>query len=104
MLKSIETSPAISNKIVQAICVLYNFDIDESRRIRPEQLADRGDNENGIWRNAVGRAFGQAVQMRPLRANNPPAQARQVQEALKNYFVNAGSVTWQERSIEKFNF
>ena len=33
--------------IVQAICVLYNFDIDESRQFRPEQLADHGDNDNG---------------------------------------------------------
>lgn len=38
LLKSIETSPAVADTIVQAICVLYNFDIDESRHFRPEQL------------------------------------------------------------------
>jgi hypothetical protein len=104
LLKSIETSPMVADTIIQAICVLYNFDIDESRQFRPEQLADHGDEDNGVWRNAAGGAVQQFVQMRPARANNPTNEAKRIRNRLKTYFCGVGAVAWQERAIQRFNF
>lgn len=104
LLKSIETSPMVADTIIQAICVLYNFEIDESRQFRPEQLADHGDEDNGVWRNAAGGAVQQFVQMRPARANNPTNEAKRIRNRLKTYFCGVGAVAWQERAIQRFNF
>lgn len=104
LLKAIETSPAVADLVVQAICVLYNFDIDESRQFRPEQLADHGDEANGSWRQAAGGAVQEFVRMRPINANNPSNEAKRVRNTLKSYFCETGAVAWQEQSIERFTF
>ncbi len=104
LLKSIETSPAVADSIVQAVCVLHNFGIDESRHFRPELMADREDNENGLWRNAAGGAVREFVQQRPVRANNPTQESKRVRDLLKTYFCGTGAVAWQEQAIQRFNF
>lgn len=104
LLKSIETSTEVANCIVQAICILHNFDIDESQQFRPELIADHGDNEDGMWRNAANGAVQEFVQQRPARANNPTNEAKRIRDLLKSYFCNVGAVAWQEQSIQRFNF
>lgn len=104
LFKAIETSPTVADTIVQAICVLHNFEIDESRNFRPELMADRGDEINGLWRNAADGAVQQFVQMRPINANNPTVEAKHIRNRLKTYFCGIGAVTWQEQSIQRFNF
>lgn len=104
LLKSIETSPTVADSIVQAICVLYNFDIDESRQFRPEQLADHGDENNGAWRQAAGGAVQQFVQMRAANANNSSRESKRIRNVLKTYFCGVGAVAWQEQAIQRFNF
>uniref|UniRef100_A0A914D5N4 Uncharacterized protein n=1 Tax=Acrobeloides nanus TaxID=290746 RepID=A0A914D5N4_9BILA len=87
LLKSIETTPAVADTVVQAICVLYNFDIDECRQYRPEQLADHGDENNGAWRNAAGGAVQRFVQMRPANANNSKKRGQMHSKFIENLFL-----------------
>ncbi|KAH7708069.1 nuclease HARBI1-like protein [Aphelenchoides avenae] len=98
LLGTIATSPELADDIVEAICCLHNFIIDTS----PESsliLADKGDDDNGRWRQEV-HALPQAP-VHANRANRASDAAMEMREALVGYFSGEGALDWQVDHIAR---
>uniref|UniRef100_A0A915CT21 Transposase n=1 Tax=Ditylenchus dipsaci TaxID=166011 RepID=A0A915CT21_9BILA len=96
MLKPIETSDLVADRIVKAIFCLHNFLCDELTSKPLSGLADFGSaNEcNGLWRQQVQNPL-RSVLMQPARANRSTAEAEFVRDNLQKFFITVGSVEWQ---------
>jgi hypothetical protein len=99
LLKPIETSDQVADKIVKAICCLHNFLIDESSG---KHLAgvDTGlaNEDNGLWRREVQQPLQQA-QLGRRGGNRTSAEANLIRENLVHFVCNEGSVGWQREMI-----
>ncbi|KAH7710624.1 hypothetical protein AAVH_22080 [Aphelenchoides avenae] len=98
LLGTIATNPELADDIVEATCCLHNFIIDTS----PESaliLADKGDDDNGRWRQEV-HALPQAP-VHANRANRASDAAMEMREALVGYFSGEGALDWQVDHIAR---
>ncbi|KAH7720920.1 hypothetical protein AAVH_11558 [Aphelenchoides avenae] len=62
-------------------------------------MADKGDNDNGRWRQE-GHALPQA-QVQANMANRASDAARKVRETLASYFSGEGALDWQVGHIAR---
>lgn len=100
LLKPIETSDLVADKIVKAVCCLHNFLCDELTSKPIAGLADFGcSNEcNGLWRQQIQNPL-LSVPMQPTRANRTSAEAEFVRDNLQTFFITVGSVEWQDKML-----
>ena len=90
--------PDIVTKIVLACCILHN--LHRMRYRREPLLTDQEDADHnlipGEWRQHGNM---QDVPQRPGPRNTGSRKAKEQREYLTNYFLNRGSVPWQENMI-----
>ena len=89
LLRPIETSDTTAAYIIKAITVLHNFLLDNSpAALHPSKFADRGDEDNGLWRQFV-IPMSQAVgAFRKRKANNHNLNAGRTREYLSELLYN----------------
>lgn len=79
LLKPIETSDQTADLIIKAIAVLHNFILDNApTHFNSSRFVDRGDNDNGLWRQYI----------RPMPSVREIIRRRRGQN---NYSVQAGN-------------
>lgn len=97
--KPIPTNLDTVDKIVWAACALHNWLRKKSKFYITATCVDREDEHGnflpGSWRNEIT-----ALDSISNQGSNHSANiAREKRELYKNFFVNAGSVSWQFASI-----
>jgi hypothetical protein len=96
LLRPIETSDEVADRIIKAIVVLHNFLLTEaSQQYDPAALADVGDENNGRWRQEVALPLQQVSRGRG-GANKSSQEAKKMRSDLQEYFGAEGAVDWQD--------
>lgn len=96
LLKPIETSDRLADKIVKAVAVLHNYLIDESPATNPSAEGDTGPSDNGPLRQVVQT---QPMSLQRRRGGRVNPDAESTRNNLIEYFNGGGSVAWQENQI-----
>uniref|UniRef100_A0A914V4L2 DDE Tnp4 domain-containing protein n=1 Tax=Plectus sambesii TaxID=2011161 RepID=A0A914V4L2_9BILA len=96
LLKPIETSIKSADASIRAVCALHNFLIaEENTDFSPARMADRDEDDNGVWRTQLA-TLRQPNHIRPPRAHNSSLIAKNVRANFQAFFQ--GSV---EQSFPK---
>ncbi len=95
--------PETVNQIVTVCCILHNI-FHLRYPANHIQLVDREDQDHNLIPGAWRHTADLTDMERTLRGSDRNKQAKALRLLLKSYYINAGSLEWQNRMIGNNNY